>query len=201
MKILRSPWVTGVLVLVAVGVVFYQVVRPQLNRLLGSGSAPPAQPAPTAPAQQSAAPPQTGDARPATAVTQSRTLVEEDPARVAPINLAAIEQRFERWVEAPQRDPFLLVRPASVADLAPSADAPPPTNNFRLKGIWQQTGSKIAAINNGVYREGDVIEGFRVERIEGSQVWLSISNRLQRLEMFQGQRGTNAPALPTQAGK
>jgi hypothetical protein len=44
-------------------------------------------------------------------------------------------------------------------------------SHWKLKSIWRQTGSQLAAINKGVYSEGDVIEGYRIEQIDGDQVW------------------------------
>ena len=45
-------------------------------------------------------------------------------------------------------------------------------SQWKLKAIWHQTGSRLAVINNGIYTEGDLIEGYKLETIESDGVWL-----------------------------
>lgn len=198
MKGLRSPWVTGALVVIAFVVVFYQVVKPQMGRFNLRRKPTPTQVAATAPA-------------PAPAVTSSRTvsaptpppvapaasgtniLLEEDAFPSAPVDSSVAQARYKRWLEAPERDPFILVQPIETVEQAEVVQGASPIANWRIRGIWRQTGSRIAAINSGVYKEGDMCEGYKVERIETDQVWIVVSNRLERLRMGYLGKGTNAP--------
>ena len=45
-------------------------------------------------------------------------------------------------------------------------------SHWKLKAIWRQTGSRLAAINKSIYAEGDLIgEGYRIQAIESDRVW------------------------------
>jgi hypothetical protein len=181
-KALRSPWVTGVLVLVALAVIFFQVIKPQLDRRRPSRAKAPAAatkpvtaktpPTPKTSKTKSAPPP-----KQQLAVARQRTVLEDNTTALMPVDRQAAADKFPRWIEAPRRDPFLLV--SLEDDGTPGASSP--IAQWRLSGIWNQTGSRVAAINSKVYTEGELVEGYKLEKIDADQVWLVVSNRLERL--------------------
>jgi hypothetical protein len=67
---------------------------------------------------------------------------------------------------------------------------------WKLKGIWRQTGGRVAAINNGVYSEGDSIDGYKIEKIDGDQIWFQGPERLERLGFDGAQSGPIANERP-----
>ena len=176
MKLLRSPWVTGILVLVALVVVYFQVVAPNL-RLGGPAAAP--RPAPARAAVS---------AGPAAAATLAaiEALQPVTPATAAllrpeqPVDTNFVQNHFALWVSSPTRDPFLLLAPEPTAVKTDSVtNSPVPT--WTLNAIWSQTGGRMAVINNNVYREGDEIEGYKIVKIQGDEVWFRGSNDVERL--------------------
>jgi hypothetical protein len=149
MKVFNNPWVTGALVVAAVGVVIFQVLGANSRR--DQGVAPePASRAVIAPA-------------PLVAATGAST---STPEAALTMDRKYIEQHLGEWIDAPGTDAFG----------APLAELRSPTraaaSRWHLKAIWAQTGSRVAAINNGVYSEGDHIEELTVERIRDNEVWL-----------------------------
>lgn len=166
MKILGNPWVVGALCVAAAGVVGYQFLpaRPHpAPAPAPSGAAPvPAAVAgalaPGTPAGRAA-----DSARAATGFKPGTSV----PASASRIDRSYVQAHLGEWVESPQRDPFLLtVTPTrAVAEVSP-------LSKWRLNAVWQQTGSSLATINNGVYAEGEVIDGYTLETIERDRVWL-----------------------------
>lgn len=168
MKLLRNPIVTGLLVVVAVGVVIYQVVLPQWQR---------------------------SHPRRAVSVTALAEALAQLPAPVLPpaikaetpvlpdaaINSAYAEARFSTWVESPRRDPFYLPDTGRQGKPKAGAEAPSPVAKWKLEAIWNQTGTRLAVINGGVYGVGDELEGYKVLRIEGDEIWLEGPHRKERL--------------------
>ena len=192
MKFLRSPWVTGALVVVAVAVVIYQIL-PQLR-----SRRPTARPAPSASSASkppnpiaSAAPKHSTPRAPASPVANNGPDEASEPA----MNRLYLEGRFAGWVTAPQRDPFLLVAPRPAQKGAVRTNSLVAT--WKLTGIWNQPGSRLAVINNKVYSEGDEIQGFQVHKIDGDVVWFNGTNGLERLTL--GRRSSAVPAAPTNA--
>jgi hypothetical protein len=133
MKILRNPWVVGVLSLLAVVVVFYQTSHSRWQSGL-SAEAPP----------------------------QSQGTVQPD----ADIDQHYAESHLAGWAESPGRDPFLLVT------LKAGTGAVTPVSRWKLQAIWSQTGGRVAVINQHIHSEGDVIDGYKIERIDTDRVWL-----------------------------
>jgi hypothetical protein len=198
MKLLGNPWIVGGLCVIAVGLVGYQVLAPRSP----GGKAT----APNRPALVTAASP----ARSAPGVLAARA---SDPgraaARTAPgtnatppatlIDRTYVQSHLAQWVASPSRDPFQLLspsgKPAPVAKPAPVPVSP--VSRWKLKAVWQQSGSRLAAINTGVYAEGDVIkgyEGYRIEQIESDQVWFQGPTGRESLSFTNAPPGTNAPA-------
>ena len=170
MKFLRSPIVTGILVVLAALVVMYQFAGQNIHfpRLGGTAGqvvkaiapalVPPPPPAPApAPAVQAESAP--------------------DPT----IDRAYLEARFARWVAAPQRDPFLLF--STDPKLKDDDEFKSPLEHWHLNGIWDQTGGKLAVINKRVHRVGDEIEGYKIYKIEGEEVWFQGPKRKERLTL------------------
>lgn len=208
MKFLRSKGVTGLLVVVALGVIYWNVIKPQLDRRGVFRSRPAAasksdakKTAKTTTASKAGAKGKgTAKAGPKAppkkvAVTSSRIAGGVMPDQ--PVDRTTAAEKFAEWVQAPARDPFLLVPPPP--EDAYGTNAVSPIAEFRLSGIWHQTGGRYVAISPGlqakpkVYTEGEMVEGaYKLAKIEDEQVWLMVSNRLERLSLS-GPR-TNTPA-------
>src|SRR5579862_2840493 len=171
MKFLRNPIVTGILAVIAVFVVVYQFAGNKFNFRLGGTAARVVQS--IAP---SLLPP------PAPAPVQTNQVAKSDSSPAVSIDQGYLEARFARWVAAPQRDPFLLF----VTDKEKTkeeAEFASPLAKWKLQGIWDQTGGKLAVINKRVHRVGDEIEGYTILRIEGDEVWFQGPKRKERLAM------------------
>ena len=165
MRVMDNPWIVGGLCVIAVGLVGYQFLPARM--LGGKATSPngqalipaasPASPTPGAPAQRASDPGRT-DNRPAlgTNAAPSITLID----------LTYVQSHLAKWAESLERDPFRLSPPGK-----PAPGAVSPVSHWKLKAIWRQTGSGLAAINKDVYAEGDVIEGYKIEQIESDRVW------------------------------
>ena len=174
MRFLRNPIFTGLLTLVAVGMVFYRLVLPYLI----SNNA--AQPGPATPRATPV-----GLQAMANAAALRDQLKEADaPWRGPTIDRDYVEGRFAKWVATPHRDPFLLMgvdpKDKDLQDLL----QPSPIAKWKLNAIWDQTGSRLAVINNAVHQVGDEIAGFKILRIEADEVWFQGPKRKERLGLF-----------------
>jgi hypothetical protein len=173
MRFFRNPIVTGVLTLIAVAMVFYRFVMPYLT----SGSSVPPGMAGTAP------PANPAHARAVAAATALReSMTEAANGWQGPsIDRDFVEGRFAKWVATPKRDPFLLMgvdpKDKEMQDLL----EPSPIAKWKLNAIWDQTGSRLAVINNAVHQVGDEIAGFKILRIESDEVWFQGPKRKERL--------------------
>ena len=169
MKLMDNPWVVGGLCVIAVAVVGYQF----LPAHSGAGVSPaPRVSVSPAPASSSVTP---APSVPATVVMAAQAAARTTAGTNATppaslIDRVYMQSHFAQWLQAPQRDPFLLVAAAKTSAAAVLVS---PVRHWKLKSIWRQTGSQLAAINKGVYSEGDVIEGYRIEHIESDQVWFN----------------------------
>jgi hypothetical protein len=174
MKALRNIWVTAGLCAIAAVVVIYQFFEPNLH---GRGSysspkpasavSPVAPPPPMAPAPVAALPPP------------------------APIETQYARARMAEWIDVPRRDPFLVFNRGLATKRTETNSV---VTQLKLQGIWRQTGGRIAAINNKIYSEGDVVEGYRVERIDADQVWFAGPGRNERLAFKKWEVKALAPA-------
>lgn len=186
MSLLRSPWVSGGLAVAALGFVVYQVLssgRPHARSVQVASAAPsPSAPQPIPAALPKAAPP------PSESSTQTVT------SGPTPVDRQFVQSHVGEWIESPKRDPFL---DATAAKLIPAAPSPVPT--WKLSGIWNQTGSRLATINGSIYQEGDEIEGYRIERIEEVQVWFRGPTGTEPLGFTNRPAGTNALPRGTNA--
>ncbi len=189
MKILRNPVFTAGLVIVAIAVIFYQLGSPRqrLGRLLNA-AAPVQSPVLTPVTMATPPPPQ-----PRTPTKQASKPGSPGPG----IDREYAELHFDGWVEWPQRDPFLLLTPDP--DEQPvNVDTNSPVTSWKLRAIWAQTGSRLAVINRGAYREGDEIEGYKIDKIDTGGVWFIGPHDRERERLGFDTRpkppATNAPA-------
>lgn len=187
MKLLRNPVVVGILALVAVVVVLYQVFGDRLFRVrrlftstpaTATTASAPAKPV-AQPARTAAAPNPAPNLPPMRAATYTNLEAALWPSQG--VDAGLVEQRFKSWVSAPLRDPFLLLVPGVREPSLLNEETNSPVPTWKLKAIWNQTGSRLAVINRGVYREGDEIQGYRILKIEGDEVWFQGPTRRERL--------------------
>ena len=176
MKFLRNPIVSGVLAVVAIFVLVYQFTGGAMARYRPAGitqrvvkelvnaTAPIPTPPPPPPA--------------ATNQLAESTTPVPDPS----IDRAYLEARFARWVASPLRDPFLLFSTDPKDKKGEEEDASPITK-WELNAIWNQTGGKLAVINKRVHQIGDEIEGYKIVKIEGNEVWFQGPKRKERLPL------------------
>ena len=153
MKLLNNPWVVGLLVVVALVVVGYQSFHPRWqHRVAGASHAP-------GPVTEIHHLPVTENRPPLSAAASQ-------PARtpVSPVDSSYAQAHLAAWINAPQRDPFWQ------APKTTSSSAPLP--HWKLKAIWRQQGVTMAAINQGVYQLGDLLDGYIITLINDNEVWL-----------------------------
>jgi hypothetical protein len=198
MKLLRNPVVVGILALIAVVMVAYQIFGNKLfrgRRLFTAkpataAASPVARPAPTAPAPSPA--PNLAPRRAATYTNLEAALLPSQG-----VDAAVVGQEFKSWVSAPQRDPFLLLEPMVGEPGLMNEDTNSPVATWDLQGIWNQTDSRLAVINDQVWGVGDVIQpGYKLIRIEQDEVWIQGPSRNERLGFPEPKRATLKPPLP-----
>jgi hypothetical protein len=180
-KALRSPWVSGGLVTVALAFVAYQVLSGSRGRARTYEAEVPS-PAAPAPAAQASAVPNAGSQQ--AAATKAR-----QPSSSGGIDRKYVSLHLTNWTEGVRRDPFLLYAPPHQTA---ATNAPSQLAKWKLKAIWRQTGSRVAALNNAIYREGDSIEGYKIIRIEDEVIWLQNADSLDHLE-FEKPQGSPTP--------
>jgi hypothetical protein len=173
MRFLRNPIVTGILALVAVGMVFYRFVLPYLATSSPQSVLPAIMPNPFA----------TRAVANATALKQQLSEAAA-PWRGPVIDREFVEGRFAKWVASPKRDPFLLLGVDPKDKEMQELLEPSPIAKWKLNAIWDQTGSRLAVINNAVHQVGDDIAGFKIIRIESEEVWFQGPKRKERLGLL-----------------
>jgi hypothetical protein len=187
MKPMNNPVVVGALVVIALIVVFRNALAPMWNKVRSYKRQPIAAAAPASPS---------APATPVrTAAPVEKPLLTEKPPTLnsvsgAVMDLAVLRTNAVHWMDAPRRDPFIgRFAPGDRAGSYPSA-----MELLNLGGIWRQTDSSLAVINNQVLGEGEGILAFKVEAIEADGVWVSGPNGRERV-FFKagGASGTNQP--------
>jgi hypothetical protein len=178
MNALRNPVVVLALVAVALGIVIYNVTssgrRSVPRAVAGTPSAAAAASSAAAVSRSNAAPAIPTSARP-TSVNATNTR----PTR--PMDQDYIVAHFGEWLESPRRDPFeVYMHPRSGGGAR--THVPTAAEVLTLTAIWRQTGSRLAVINGMIVGEGQVIQGFQVERVEGNMVWVRGTQGRERLE-------------------
>ena len=185
MKALRNPWVTGVLVVAAAATVAYQFM-PSLSHAFQATARP--APAPAAPVPAPAPMRAEAEAPHAAAPAAAKPAL---PASTIDTNYGAAH--LAEWADSPERDPFFLVPTLQVK---PQHQYPSPVLKWKLKAIWRQTGGRVAAIDNGVYSEGDSIDGFKIEKIDGDAIWVQGPDKIERLGFHKLDPGVIANERP-----
>jgi hypothetical protein len=176
MKALRSPWFSCGLGAVAVAFVGYQLFGGLHGRSRAYAG-------PVEAAVPAAAPP-----------PQSSSAAAGAPKTVKAFTGDGMERQFiglhfTNWTETGKRDPFLLRAPVQANT---HTNGPSQLAKLKLKAIWNQTGSRVAVLNDNLYQEGDSVEGYKIIRIEDEVVWLQNANSLDHLEF-------RKPEVPTTA--
>ena len=193
MNPLRNPIVVGVLVVVAVGFAAYQVFQPHWRPTGAPGAV--TEETSRDGARSTLRSTATEDGRSALPAALPGAVLNETnrdgvrrsappapaPGPVMDTNYAAA--RMSDWINAPARDPFLLAHKSA------ASSSPPP--QWILKAIWRQDGVTMAAINQGIYRLGDVLDGYIIININDNEVWFEKDAR----KMFLG-FGRPEPAKP-----
>ena len=195
MKLLGNPWIVGGLCVIAVGLVVYQVLAPRSPGGKATASNRPALVSAALAAKSALGVLAAKVSDPGQAAARTAPGTNATPP-ATPIDRTYVQSHLAQWVASPPRDPFRLLSPSSKpAPVAKPATVPvSPVSRWKLKSIWQQTGSRLAAINKGVYAEGDVIEGYRIEQIESDRVWFEGPTGRESLIFTNAPPGTNAPA-------
>jgi len=174
-KVLRNPKVTVGLTLVAIGVLYLQFFQRKSLRVSANAEAPATRLAP--------APPQRNPLPGAQTVQSKR-----DEIVGTAIDRRYVQAHLSEWIDSPRRDPFL--HEASYGDAFGGENSP--VRSWKLKAIWRQTGGRVATINERVYQEGDVIQNYKIERIEGDQVLFDGPHGKERLGFAKPE--THSPA-------
>src|SRR5437762_14268774 len=151
MKLLRNPFVVGVLVVAALALVFRNALTPLWQRL-------------RAPKMQTAAPapaPMTPTTSPVFVITNAASLGTNAPERIEALNKLDF---VKDWTRTPKRDPFLFVPLPRGYQITLNTNLPTLTGPVKsaqetlaLKAIWLQTGSNLAVINGRIVEEGSSI--------------------------------------------
>jgi hypothetical protein len=144
MNLLRNPFMVGALAFAAVGVLIYDLGRPARSGKL---------PATAKFKSESTSAAKTSRAQPASA---------QDGLAGPMLEVRTLETNAPRWEQAPRRDPF-----RSRFNAQSQA-----AHFLSLKGIWRQTGSALAVINDRVVAENDRVLDFSIEKIEPDRVWV-----------------------------
>ena len=176
---LQNPWVVSAIAVIAAGAVYIQFG----DRIRRMGSRPPA------------IPPKAG-----TVVTVPR---DEALARVKPvagvvpvestwgIDLVFVNQRFRKWMEAPNRDPFGQYPKPGLA--SPNTVVTNASDILWVSAIWRQSGERLAIINELVANEGSEILGYRINKIEADVIRVLGARGLEevRIPDFDSSTATN----------
>lgn len=168
MKILRNPYVVGVLVVAAVVMVSWRAIEPWWKKRLAPARKP----------QQVAVPAPTPAPKPVIAESKPTVKPPSDVPKVVPdasVDLQQIQMNVAQWVGSPRRDPFQLTARASGTNQ-------PARELLTLQATWRQTDRSLAVINGRIVGEGDVILGFRIESIAGDFVWVQGPAGREQLE-------------------
>jgi len=178
MKFLNNPIVTGILAVIAIVVVYIQIVPHSHSSFFSASPSP----TPVLAMTTSAPAPVVPAPAPVAAPASAPVLAQADIKPRTPVDREFVELHFDGWVAWPQRDPFLVITPDPPDSKNKDVDANSPVGSWKLKAIWAQTASKpLAVINNHVYREGDELQGYKIIKIEGDEVWFQGPRRKERL--------------------
>lgn len=164
-KLFDNPYFVGLLVAVAIFVAFRNTIKGWIGKFSH------ATPAPVAKTNIIAS------------VSQPTTL---SSSQTTPLILPDVKMDVNsiQWILRPSRNPFQRVRvdsetniPVEVVENFIPDDKPPV-----LTAILSEKGKKLTVINNRVVAEGEIINGYKVERIETDHVVLSKYGHKFRLD-------------------
>lgn len=202
MKLFRNPYVVAGLAVVAVGLVFYQMM-PHMKWLRRTKSAK--APVPVAQTASAVTPPIAAPApRPASPVVPppaelSQADLSTPSLHPFALELLVLQRDSERWAAAPAKDPF-KVRFYTTR----STNALPATQVLTLGGIWHQQQSSLVVINNKVLAQGNEILGYMITKIDSEGVWVEGQNGSEFVGFKTTARAaddsaTDLPVAPTTA--
>jgi hypothetical protein len=188
MKLMRSPIAVGVLVVIALLLVGNSLknsrsVQNMWNRTFTKQTAKPAVKPAAKPTAKPAPVAKPSTSR-STAARASSNARDPGPATITeavdrvPLDVTLVRADADRWTAAPRRDPFWRRTSASERRGPRAADV------LTLKGIWRQTDSTLAIINNRVVSEGEIIQGFSIDTIEMSRVWVEGPDGRESIEFM-----------------
>ncbi|MCC7375592.1 MAG: hypothetical protein IT581_13125 [Verrucomicrobiales bacterium] len=188
MKLLRHPAVVAVLAIFAVAYMAYTLFQPRSRRYRQQ-----------APAPAATAVPEIADTTPAPASVPA-TLQVATRQPTTPMNVRAILEWLPRWIEAPGRDPFQPRAPGAFR-----ANGPKASDLLSLTAVWRQTGGRLAVVNNLIVTEGDLVAGYRVDRIEAERIWVKGTNGTEQIDFkvpkgIEAQEPASAKAAPRAKG-
>src|SRR6266404_647652 len=132
MKFLRNPMVVGLLAVVAVVVVLYQLLAPRWQRAKESRVA-----TVDPPSSAQSQPPKSAATEKAHEIGAEKTL-EDEPS----MDRSYLASHLAAWANAPQRDPFLLLG-TETPTVKGSAETNSPLSHWKLRAIWDQTGARL----------------------------------------------------------
>lgn len=162
MKLLRNQWVVGALVLVALVYVFRQVLYPPGRRAV---------------ARPGAGPVVTSAITPGGGAASAAAPAPKPPEAIGIIDRDFAGAHWSIWIKSPERDPFLQTEPAPPAEPAQSR----PISQLKLNGIWRQDDVTLIAINRTIFHLGDVVGGYRIDKVDNGGVWLESHGQKQLL--------------------
>ena len=174
MRILRNPWVVGVLSILAVVVVYHQTFPSPSQTGVGPQAQPQNQ--------------RTVQAEPSPGPTSQATSLKGSIQPDADIDQQYAQSHLAGWAESPERDPFMLV------SLKAPTGAVSPASHWKLQAIWRQAGGRVAVINQHVYSEGDKIDSYKIERIDTDRVWLDGPDGKEMLAFGAGRAESGRPS-------
>lgn len=100
------------------------------------------------------------------------------------------EEKAERWIDHPDRDPFapiaVAIRPRAESLFSttvplPALEHPQLQKELTLKAVAVEGQQRSAVINRTVVYEGEMIEGYQVMSIQPKGVWLKYQGKIQLL--------------------
>lgn len=153
MKALTRRVLVGLLAVVAVGLLFKNLVWPFLHKYSAL------------------------KARAMSGLASAPIGVSNPPVLEAIFDLAIAQTNVERWTKSPRRDPFMAPKFGSKE----ARNQRTAMEVLTLKAILHQRGSSLAVIDSQVLTEGEMVRDYKVARIGAERVW--VDGPLGREEM------------------
>lgn len=185
MKLLQNKFAVILLAVLALGLLFRNIVWPLMKVRYPARPAAAATPsvAPVAAQRTAASIPTPATATAAKVQSSSEQAADAPVPTVPSMNVAEASAHSGQWLLSPKRDPFKLSGGPS--------DGKAARDLLTLRGVLRQTQSTLVVLNNQVLSVGDSILGFKIESIEDQRVWVNGPNGREQVE-FQ----YSLPAVP-----